>query len=172
MAVLEVLTYPDRFLRHTAGPVESIDAKILTLIEDMGETMYEEPGIGLAAIQVGEDVRVIVYDVSQKEGERKLEALINPEILAAADEITSENEGCLSVPEYRADVKRYGRITVEGLDRDGNAQSFEAQGLLAVVLQHEIDHLNGILFIDRISALKREMYKRRVKKAIKKKLRN
>jgi peptide deformylase len=172
MAILQVLTYPDKFLRHTAKAVENIDDRIQTLIDDMGETMYEEPGIGLAATQVGEDARVIVYDVSQKDGVRKLEALINPQIIAEADEIISENEGCLSVPEYRSDVKRFGRVAVEGLDRKGRFLHFEAQGLLAVVLQHEIDHLNGILFIDRISALKREIYKRRVKKALKKKLRN
>jgi peptide deformylase len=172
MAVLKVLTYPDKFLRHTATPVEEIDDRILMLIEDMGDTMYEEPGIGLAATQVGEDVRVIVYDVSHKDGQRKLEALINPQILSSGDEILSENEGCLSVPGYRSDVKRFGHITVEGLNRRGDILRFDARGLLAVVLQHEIDHLNGILFIDRISALKREMYKRRVKKALKKNLRN
>jgi len=167
MAVLEVLTYPNKFLRTTAGPVESIDDDIQQIIEDMADTMYEEPGVGLAAVQVGIDKRIIVYDPEPDKELRKFNVLINPEVVSQNGSMLSENEGCLSVPGFRADVKRHTNVTVNGLDREGNPVSIEAEGWPAVILQHEIDHLNGILFIDRISALKRELYKRRVKKRLK-----
>lgn len=166
MALREILTYPDKFLRQPTRPVTEITDAIHTLIEDMIETMYDEPGVGLAAIQVGADQSIIVYDANPAEGERQAQALINPEIVSREGSLLSEDEGCLSVPDFRADVKRAASVRVKGLDREGQAVDFEAQGFLAVVLQHEIDHLNGVLFIDRISALKREMYKRRRKKQL------
>jgi len=167
MAVLEILKYPDKFLRQPTNPVETIDDTIQRLIDDMADTMYNEPGVGLAAIQVGMDKSIIVYDVAPREEGRDFQALINPEIVARSGSTISENEGCLSVPDFRADVKRDATVQVKGLDRDGNPVAIDAEGLLAVVLQHEIDHLHGILFIDRISALKRQLYKRRVKKQLK-----
>ena len=169
MAVLEIVKYPDPFLRQPTKPVERIDDAIQRLIDDMADTMYDEPGVGLAAIQVGSDRSIIVYDVAPRDEERCLNVLINPEIVARDGSLVSESEGCLSVPDFRADVKRYASVRVTGLDREGNPVEIDAEGFPAVVLQHEIDHLNGILFIDRISALKREMYKRRVKKQMKSK---
>lgn len=166
MSVRSILTYPDKFLRQPTKPVTSFDQALQQLIEDMIETMYDEPGVGLAAIQVGSDQSVIVYDVSQTEGERHAEALINPEIVLREGSQLSENEGCLSVPDFRADVMRDALVRVRGLDRDGNPVEFEAEGFLSIVLQHEIDHLEGVLFIDRISTLKREMYKRKRKKQL------
>lgn len=166
MTLRKVLTYPDPFLRQPTKPVETIDESVQKLIDDMIETMYDEPGVGLAAIQVGADQSIIVYDVSQAEGERQAHALINPQILDRQGSVVSENEGCLSVPDFRADVKRSEWVRVTGLDRTGQTVEIETDGFLSIVLQHEIDHLNGVLFIDRISSLKREMYKRRVKKQL------
>ena len=168
MTILHILTYPDKFLTQPTKPVENVDGTIQQIIEDMAATMYNAPGVGLAAIQVGFDKSIIVYDVSPREAKQSLQVLINPRIVASEGEILSEEEGCLSVPDFRADVKRAASVLVEGLDRDGNPLSISADGLLALVLQHEIDHLKGSLFIDRISALKRELYKRRVKKKLKK----
>ena len=169
MAILEILTYPDQFLSRPAMPAEHIDETIQTLIGDMAATLYDAPGVGLAAIQVGYGKRVIVYDISSQDKGRSLQVLINPRIVDMAGEVISENEGCLSVPDFRADVKRASSILVEGLDREGNPLSIEADGHLALVLQHEIDHLDGTLFIERISSLKREMYKRQMRKIIKNK---
>jgi len=169
MAILEILTYPDKFLTKPTKPVENIDEKIQNLIEGMASTMYQAPGIGLAAIQVGCDKSLLIYDVSDKDEKRSLHVLINPRIVSSEGTTISEEEGCLSVPDFKADVKRAASILVEGVDREGKPLRIEAQGLLSVMLQHEIDHLNGILFIDRISSLKREIYKRRVKKNLKKK---
>jgi len=166
MTLRKVLTYPDPFLRQPTKPVETIDESLQTLIDDMIETMYDEPGVGLAAIQVGVDQSVIVFDVSQSEDQRQAQALINPQIVDHQGSILSENEGCLSVPDFRADVKRSAWVRVTGLDRNGQAVEIESDGFLAIVLQHEIDHLQGVLFIDRISSLKREMYKRRRKKQL------
>lgn len=167
MKVLDIVTFPDKFLKKPTQPVENIDGDLQTLIDNMSATMYQAPGIGLAAIQVGVDQSVLVYDVAPQEEGRRLNVLINPKVISQEGEILSENEGCLSVPDFRADVKRAERVLVEGLDRQGNPQRLEAEGLLAIVLQHEIDHLNGRLFIDRISALKRQMYTRRVAKMMK-----
>ena len=169
MSILEVLTYPDRFLGRPTKAVENIDGKIQKIIDNMAETMYDAPGAGLAAIQVGFDKSIIVYDSFPGEEKKLLQVLINPEILESNGEIISENEGCLSVPDFKSDVKRPSLVLVEGIDREGNPLKIEAQGYLAIVLQHEIDHLNGILFIDRISSLKRELYKRRIKKRLRKK---
>ena len=169
MATLEILTYPNKFLSRPTNPVENIDGKIQDLIKDMAATMYQAPGIGLAAIQVGHNKSLLVYDVSPKDEKRSLQVLINPRIISREGTMISEEEGCLSVPEFRADVKRSASILVEGYDREGKPLQIEAEGLLSLVLQHEIDHLNGILFIDHLSSLKRQMYKRRIKKSLRKK---
>ena len=169
MAILTVLTYPDNFLSQSAKPVENIDGTIQDMIEDMSSTMYEAPGVGLAAIQVGFDQSIIVYDISPRDEKRSLHVLINPKIISSEGTTISESEGCLSVPDLRADVKRSASILIEGFDRKEKALGIEAHGYLAIVLQHEIDHLNGILFVDRISTLKRGLYKRRIKKILKQK---
>ena len=169
MAILTIKTFPDKFLSHPTKPVENIDGSLQDFIEDMATTMYEAPGIGLASIQVGHDESLLVYDIAPRDEKRALEVLINPRIVSQEGTTISEEEGCLSVPDFRAHVKRATQILVEGFDREGKTIKIEAEGLLAIVLQHEIDHLNGTLFIDRISTLKREMYKRRVKKSLRKK---
>jgi peptide deformylase len=167
LKVLDIVTYPDKFLKNPTRAVENIDGKLQALIDDMGGTMYQAPGIGLAAIQVGIDKSLLVYDIAPREEGRRLNVLINPKIIAREGEVLSEDEGCLSVPDLRADVKRAARILVEAVDRDGNPMRIEAEGMLAIVLQHEIDHLNGTLIVDHISALKRQMYTRRILKKIK-----
>ena len=166
MPNVKILTYPDKFLLQPTAPLENIDGQVQRMIDEMAKTMYLAPGIGLASIQVGWDRSVLVYDIASRDERRDLHVLINPRIVSSEGDIISDNEGCLSVPDFRADVKRSERILVEGLDREGRPLRVEAEGLHAIVLQHEIDHLNGRLFIDRISALKRELYKRRVRKAI------
>jgi peptide deformylase len=169
MTIRKILTYPDKFLRQPTKPVLDIDSVIQELIDDMADTMYEAPGVGLAAIQVGCDQSILIYDRLPGEVNRSFEVLINPKIVDREGQIISQDEGCLSVPDFRADLKRAGSILVEGLDREGKPIQIEAEGNLAIVLQHEIDHLNGKLFIDHLSALKRELYKRRVKKMLRKK---
>ncbi len=167
MAVRRILTYPDTVLRERAEPVTNIDGKIQQIIDDMADTMYHASnGVGLASNQVGELRRIIMFDTSAKDEPNDLVVLINPEIVEA-DGIVVNEEGCLSVIDYRADVKRTERVTVKGMDREGNPITLKKEGLDAIVLQHEIDHLNGILFIDHISKLKRELYKRRLKKVLK-----
>ncbi len=165
--MLDILTYPDAFLQKQTAAVDNIDGALQTVFDNMATTMYAAPGVGLAAPQVGIGQRFIVYDIAPRQEGRDLHVLINPTIVTSEGEILSEDEGCLSVPDFRADVKRAERILVEGVDRDGNPLRFEADGMLAIVIQHELDHLDGTLFIDRISALKRQMYKRRVKKELK-----
>lgn len=167
MAILKILSHPDKFLRDSTKRVDQIDGKLQTIIDNMAETMYDAPGVGLAAIQVGLDKSMLIYDISPSEEGRQLHVLINPTIVSKEGEILSEDEGCLSVPEFRANVKRASRVLVDAVDRDGNPQRIEAEGMLAIVLQHEIDHLNGTLFIDHISALKRKMYNRRINKLLK-----
>ncbi len=169
METLKILTYPDKFLSEPTKPVENIDEKIQNLVKDMASIMYQAPGIGLAAIQVGINKSLLVYDVSPKDEKRSLQVLINPRIIESEGTTISEDEGCLSVPDLKANVKRAASVLVEGFDNKEKLLRLEAEGLLAVVLQHEIDHLNGILFIDRISSLKRGMYKRRVTKNLKNK---
>jgi len=167
MEPLNILTYPDKFLSEPTKPVENIDEKIQNLIKDMASIMYQAPGIGLAAIQVGINKSLLIYDIAPRDEERSLQVLINPRIVESEGTTISEDEGCLSVPDFRANVKRSASVLIEGVDSKEKPLRIEAEGLLAVVLQHEIDHLNGILFIDRISSLKREIYKRRVKKNLK-----
>jgi peptide deformylase len=169
MSKLKILTYPDNILRRPTNALENIDGDVQKMIDQMAATMYDAPGVGLAAIQVGWDKSVLIYDISPSEQDRSLQVIINPRIVDQQGEILSENEGCLSVPEFKADVKRYASIIVEGVDREGRPVRLEAEGILAVVLQHEIDHLNGKLFIDHISALKRQLYTRRMKKKLRSK---
>jgi len=168
MTQLKIVTYPDTFLKKPTRPVENIDGKLMDAVGNMGETMYAAPGIGLAAIQVGIDQSFLVYDILPGDEKRQLSVLVNPRIVENEGEIVSENEGCLSVPDYRADVKRYASIIVEGYDVNEKPVRIEAHDLLSIVLQHEIDHLQGTLFIDRISSLKRQIYKRKIKKQMKK----
>ncbi len=163
--ILEIKKYPDPVLRKKASPVENIDAEIQMLIDDMFETLYAAPGIGLAATQVGELKRIIVIDIGIKEEGIPPIALINPEIIAEEGNVVAE-EGCLSVPEYTSEVKRAEKISVRGIGREGLEKEFDAIGLLARAIQHEIDHLNGILFIDRISPLKRQIFKKRYRKKV------
>ena len=169
MSKLKILTYPDNTLRNPTRELDNIDGDVQKMIDRMSATMYEAPGVGLAAIQVGWDRSVLIYDIAPSDAGNSLQVLINPRIIDREGEILSENEGCLSVPEFRADVKRYASILVEGVDRDGHPMRLEAEGMLAIVLQHEIDHLRGKLFIDHISALKRQLYTRRMKKKLRSK---
>jgi peptide deformylase len=166
MATRRILTYPDTVLREPAEPVTNIDGKIQAFIDDMADTMYQAPGIGLASNQVGEPCRIIVFDTSARDEPSDLVVVINPEIIEV-DGVVSSDEACLSVIDYSAEVKRAQRVTVHGLDREGNPITLTRDGLSAIVLQHEIDHLNGLLFIDHVSRLKRELYKRRLRKILK-----
>jgi len=168
MALRKIYTYPERVLRQRAEPVTDIDGRLQELIDDMAYTMYQAPGIGLAANQVGETCRVIVFDISTKDEPKSLRVVINPEIVKASGTVVHE-EGCLSVVDYCAQVKRAECITVKGLNREGEPILLQEEGLASIVMQHEIDHLNGILFIDHISKLKRELYKRKLRKQLKKK---
>ncbi len=163
MAILPIRLYPDPVLLTEAEEVKDINGELQRLIDDMAATMYHAPGLGLAANQVGELRRVIVFDVSQKEGKPELQVLINPVITHGEGEIV-HNEGCLSVRDFSAEVRRFAKVHVKGYDRNGKPVEFDAEGLKAVVLQHEIDHLNGKLFLDRISRLKRGIYLRKLRK--------
>lgn len=167
MPLLQILTYPDSFLRKVTRNVENIDGELQKLIESMTETMYAAPGVGLAANQIGCDQKILVFDAANEEGNRSANVLINPRILERHGEIISEDEGCLSVPDFRSNVKRFESILVEAVDQDGNPLSIEADGFLAIVLQHEIDHLEGKLFVDHISMLKKQLFARKVKKQLK-----
>ncbi|WP_210340530.1 peptide deformylase [Methylocystis sp. Sn-Cys] len=165
MALLPIITLPDPRLRKVSQPVERVDAEILQLLDDMLETMYEAPGVGLAAIQVAVAKRIVVIDPGKTEEERSPLFLINPEIIWASEELSSYNEGCLSVPDYFDDVKRPARVRVRHLDRAGERQEFDADGFLATVVQHELEHLEGGLFIDNLSRLKRERVVKKFTKA-------
>ena len=160
MAKLDIITLPDRKLRMRSAPVERVDDEVRKLMDSMLEAMYEAPGIGLAAVQVGVPRRIVTIDVAQREDESAEPDplfLINPEILWASDERQTAEEGCLSIPEYFAEVERPAEVRVAYIDRDGKKQELEANGVLAICLQHEIDHLDGKLFIDYLSKLKRDM---------------
>jgi len=165
MTVRPILTAPDPRLQAVSADVETVDDALRTLIDDMADSMYAAEGIGLAAIQIGVAKRVLVIDLDQKEGKRNPRAFINPKIVWASDETAVYEEGCLSVPEIWDDVERPARIKAEYLDRDGNRQVLEADGLLATCLQHEMDHLNGVLFIDHLSRLKKSMAVKKLTKA-------
>jgi peptide deformylase len=169
MPILKILTYPDDTLRQPTNKLDNIDGDVQKMIDQMASTMYDAPGVGLAAIQVGWDKSVLIFDISPSDQNRSLQVLINPRIIDQEGEILSENEGCLSVPEFKADVKRYASILVQGVDREGRPLELEAQGMLAIILQHETDHLKGKLFIDHVSALKRQLYTRRMKKKLRSK---
>jgi peptide deformylase len=161
MAKLRILEFPDPRLRKKAAPVEVVDDPLRQLIDDMFETMYEAPGIGLAATQVDVHRRLLVADVSQEKDEPQV--LINPEILERDGAAITE-EGCLSVPGYYEEIERAEHIKVRYLDRDGNEQESEYEGLLAVCVQHEIDHLDGKLFVDYLSEIKRQRIRKRLEK--------
>ena len=164
MTIKPLIILPDPILRQVSTKIEQVNGDIRTLADDMLATMYDAPGIGLAAIQVGVPKRMLVIDLS-KEGEDKApQVFINPEILASSDERSAYEEGCLSIPDYYAEVERPAAVRVKYLDRDGKSQELEAEGLMATCLQHEIDHLNGVLFIDHISKLKRDMVVKKFKK--------
>ncbi|UDF31063.1 UNVERIFIED_ORG: peptide deformylase [Roseateles sp. XES5] len=167
MTIKPLIILPDPILRQVSRSIETIDGEVKKLADDMLETMYDAPGIGLAAIQIGVARRMLVLDVAKDGEDKKPLVFINPEIVASSAERSVYEEGCLSIPDYYAEVERPAAITVKHLDRDGKEQLTQADGLLATCLQHEIDHLNGVLFIDHISKLKREMVIRKFTKAAK-----
>lgn len=158
-----ILTYPDPVLKKKSAPVPVINDKIRELVHDMAETMYDAQGVGLAAPQVGVNQRVIVIDVSQKDEKPELIVCINPMIVHSEGE-SFEEEGCLSIPKYAANVHRHEEVVVRALNLDGEEVTYRAQGLLAIAFQHEIDHLDGILFVDHLSPLKREMFRKKYRR--------
>jgi peptide deformylase len=166
MAVLDIRKYPDRVLKQKSSPVTRFDAELQELIDSMIETMYAAPGVGLAAPQVGVSKRLAVIDISTKGTEMPLLVLINPFFLMKEGSIEFE-EGCLSLPDYTAKIERAEKVVVRTTDRKGKEVEIEAEGLLAIALQHEMDHLDGLLLIDRISPIKREFFKKRFQKKIK-----
>lgn len=157
MTIKPLIILPDPLLRQVSAPIETVNAELLKLADDMLETMYDAPGIGLAAIQIGVPKQMLVIDVSREDEEKNPQVFINPQIVKSSDELSVYEEGCLSIPDYYAEVERPATIGVKYVGRDGKEHMLEAHGLLATCLQHEIDHLNGVLFIDHISRLKREM---------------
>ena len=165
MAVLNILKYPDPILKKVSSPVKTITGDTVRFVQDLTGTMYGAPGIGLAAPQVGVSERIIVVDIDYENPRKNLIQLINPEIRHAEGQITWE-EGCLSVVDFTAEVKRAARVEIVGLNVKEEELRIEAEDLLAVALQHEMDHLDGKLFIDRISRLKRDLYTRRLKKML------
>lgn len=171
MAIREILTVPHPVLKQVSKPVDVVTDDIRRLMDDMLETMYDAPGIGLAAVQVGEPIRVIVMDLQEKpeddpeaEGIKKPRYFVNPEIVWKSDDLAPYEEGCLSVPEVYDEVQRPARVRLKYLDYNGNAVEEEADGLFAVCIQHEMDHLEGVLFIDHLSKLKRDRAVTKVKK--------
>jgi len=171
MAILKIRQFPDPVLKAKARPVGEITPEILKLIDDMIDTMYAAPGVGLAAPQVGLSLRLAVVDVSPEEDRRPPMVLINPEFISKEGEVEDE-EGCLSVKGHATNVTRYERVRVRAFDRDGRSYEIEGEGFLARALQHELDHLDGMLYIDRISPLKRGLIKQKLKKALKEKEEN
>jgi peptide deformylase len=167
MALRKIITLPSRKLRAKSEPVGKVTADIRALVDDMFETMYDAPGIGLAAVQIGVPKRIVTMDLSKKEGETNPRVFINPEIVWSSDDKSTYEEGCLSIPEVHEDVERPARVKVKFLDLDGERHEEEAQGLYATCIQHEIDHLNGVLFIDHISKLKRDRIIKKFSKAAK-----
>jgi peptide deformylase len=167
MALRDIIILPDKRLRQMSEPVKAVTADLRALVDDMFETMYKAPGVGLAAIQVGVPKRVVTVDTAKKDDPKNPQVFINPEIVWTSDEKSTYEEGCLSIPEYYEDVERPTQVKVRFMDLDGKTQEVEANGLLATVLQHEIDHTNGILFIDHISKLKRDRVIKKFAKAAK-----
>ena len=167
MALREIITLPDKRLRLVSDPVKTVDAELRALIDDMFETMYEAPGVGLAAIQLGVARRVVTIDTARKDEEREPRVFLNPEVLSASAEKGTYEEGCLSIPEYYEEVERPLGVKVRYMDLDGKTHEIDAEGFLATVLQHEIDHTNGVLFIDHISKLKRDRVIKKFAKAAK-----
>jgi peptide deformylase len=165
MSVKKILTYPHPVLRQKAESITTFDEELQTLIQDMAETMYQAPGVGLAANQIGIPRRLVVVDRSTGENERAYLALVNPEITAGEGSVADE-EGCLSVVECYAKVKRFRKIHVSAQDMKGNPLEFDAEDRLARIIQHEVDHLLGTLFIDHLSSLKRALYKKKLKKIL------
>jgi peptide deformylase len=165
MTMRTILTYPNPLLRQKARPVVNFDKELQQIADDMAETMYDAPGIGLAATQIGDPRQLIVVDVSKNKGEKKFMPLVNPRIISSEGHQIDE-EGCLSVPEITSNVKRFRKVIVTYQDITGETAEINAEERFAVVLQHEIDHLYGILFIDHLSPLKRQLYKKKVKKML------
>lgn len=164
MSIKPLIILPDPLLRQVSRPVERVDSALLRFAGDMLDTMYDAPGIGLAAIQVGEPLRMVVIDLAKEDEDPAPQIFINPEIVDSGTDANVHEEGCLSIPDYYAEVQRPETVTVKYIDRDGKVQEIAADGLLATCLQHEIDHLNGVLFIDHISKLKRDMVVKKFKK--------
>ena len=167
MTVRDILILPDKRLRLVSKPVAKIDAATKKLVEEMFETMYDAPGIGLAAIQIGEPRRIVTMDLAKKDEPKEPQVFINPEVMEESEEKNIHEEGCLSIPEYYEEVERPASVKVRYLDLDGKQHEIEAEGLLATCIQHEIDHLNGVLFIDHISKLKRDRVIKKFTKAAK-----
>lgn len=165
MSTLPIVTLPDPILRQASLPVERVDAELLALADDMLETMYDAPGVGLAAIQVGVPKRLVVIDVSDDEDNPDPLVLINPEILKLGSEMRVHEEGCLSIPDFRIEIERPASLVLGYLDREGKPRELTAEGLLATAIQHEVDHLDGRLIIDFLSRLKRDIVIRKFKKA-------
>ncbi len=167
MTIKPLIILPDPVLRQVSRPVEQVDARLRTFASDMLDTMYDAPGIGLAAIQIGEPLRMLVIDLAKEGDPAAPQVFINPQIVAGSDDRSVYEEGCLSIPDYYAEVERPASVTVTYLDLDGKPREMAADGLMATCLQHEIDHLNGVLFIDHISKLKRDMVVKKFKKLAK-----
>jgi peptide deformylase len=167
MALRDIITLPDKRLREKSKPVTEVDADIRRLVSDMFETMYEAPGIGLAAIQIGVSLRVVVMDLSKRETEAEPKVFINPEFIWSSEEKSLYEEGCLSIPDIHEDIERPARVKIRYLDLDGKPQEANAEGLFATCIQHEVDHLNGILFIDYISKLRRQRITKKFTKVAK-----
>ena len=167
MAVRDILILPDKRLRLLSKPVAKIDAATKQLVEDMFDTMYDAPGIGLAAIQIGEPRRIVTMDLAKKDEPKEPQVFINPELVSKSGDKNVHEEGCLSIPEYYEEVERPAAVRVRYLDLDGKQHEIDAEGLLATCIQHEIDHLNGVLFIDHISKLKRDRVIKKFTKAAK-----
>ena len=167
MAVRDIIILPDKRLRLVSEPVKQVDAGIRKLVDDLFETMYKAPGIGLAAIQIGVAKRAITMDLSKKEGNHEPQVFINPEVIWTSDETAKYEEGCLSIPDYYEEVERPAVVKVKYLGLDGKSHELQAKGLLATCLQHEIDHINGVLFIDHLSKLKRDRVIKKFAKAAK-----
>lgn len=171
MAIREIIVLPDKQLRLVSKPIEKVSSEIRKLADDMLETMYDAPGIGLAAIQIAEPLRLVTMDISKREKDEDGESkphprvFINPEVVAASEELSVYEEGCLSIPEYYEEVERPARVRVRYLDLDGKVREEEAEGLFATCIQHEIDHLNGVLFVDYLSKLKRDRVMKKFTKA-------